>query len=196
MARSQSIVDPVLEHRTRTAKGRESMSHGHADNHDFDKLDRWLEDLAGDAFQNFPVCAVFLVSEEDGRVHDIFRQYRASFEARGSGFANLVIFGQHGVSTTVRQFRAEWGLSGEVLPTLVLLASAGQDAGYVLNLPAGAAPEVHPTDPQPWQEVLDRIEESDYDVLESRVSLSKAEKIGITAKTWLGSMLPLPSSLR
>jgi len=26
--------------------------------------------------------------------------------------------------------------------------------------------------------------------------LSKAEKIGITAKTWLGSMLPLPSSLR
>jgi phytoene synthase len=47
-----------------------------------------------------------------------------------------------------------------------------------------------------YSKVLDRIEASDYDILESRVSLSKAEKIGITAKTWLGSMLPLPSSLR
>ena len=47
-----------------------------------------------------------------------------------------------------------------------------------------------------YSKVLDRIEASDYDVLESRVSLSKAEKIGITAKTWLGSMLPLPSPLR
>ncbi len=47
-----------------------------------------------------------------------------------------------------------------------------------------------------YSKVLDRIEASDYDVLESRVSLSKAEKIGITAKTWLGSMLPLSSPLR
>ncbi len=47
-----------------------------------------------------------------------------------------------------------------------------------------------------YSRVLDRIEASDYDVLESRVSLSKAEKIRITAKTWLGSMLPLPFPLR
>jgi phytoene synthase len=47
-----------------------------------------------------------------------------------------------------------------------------------------------------YSKVLDRIEASDYDVLESRVSLSKAEKIGITAKTWLGSMLSVPSPLR
>jgi len=47
-----------------------------------------------------------------------------------------------------------------------------------------------------YSKVLDRIEASDYDVLESRVSLTKAEKIGITTKTWLGSMLPLPSPLR
>ena len=47
-----------------------------------------------------------------------------------------------------------------------------------------------------YSKVLNRIEASDYDILETRVSLSKAEKIGITAKTWLGSMLPLPSSLR
>ncbi len=47
-----------------------------------------------------------------------------------------------------------------------------------------------------YSKVLNRIEASGYDILDSRVSLSKAEKIGITAKTWLGSMLPLPSSLR
>ena len=47
-----------------------------------------------------------------------------------------------------------------------------------------------------YSRVLDRIEASDYDVLESRVSLSKAEKIRITAKTWLGSMLPLAAPLR
>ena len=47
-----------------------------------------------------------------------------------------------------------------------------------------------------YSRVLDRIEASEYDILESRVSLSKAEKIAITAKTWLGSMLPLASSLR
>ena len=47
-----------------------------------------------------------------------------------------------------------------------------------------------------YSKVLDRIEASDYDVLESRVSLSKAEKIRITAQTWLGSMLPLSSPLR
>ena len=47
-----------------------------------------------------------------------------------------------------------------------------------------------------YSKVLDRIESSEYDVLESRISLSKAEKIGITAKNWLGSMLPLFSPLR
>ena len=47
-----------------------------------------------------------------------------------------------------------------------------------------------------YSRVLDRIEASDYDVLDSRISLGKAEKIRITAQTWLGSMLPLPSRLR
>ena len=47
-----------------------------------------------------------------------------------------------------------------------------------------------------YSKVLDRIEASDYDILDSRVSLSKAEKIRITAKTWLGSMLPLSAPLR
>ena len=47
-----------------------------------------------------------------------------------------------------------------------------------------------------YSKVLDRIEASDYDILESTVSLSKAEKIKITAQTWLGSMLPLSPPFR
>ena len=47
-----------------------------------------------------------------------------------------------------------------------------------------------------YSKVLDRIKASDYDILESRVSLSKAEKIGITAKTWLVNMLPITSPFR
>ena len=46
-----------------------------------------------------------------------------------------------------------------------------------------------------YSKLLDRIEASNYAVLESRISLSKPEKIAITAKTWLGSMLPIPSTL-
>ena len=47
-----------------------------------------------------------------------------------------------------------------------------------------------------YSKVLDRIEASDYDVLDTRVSLSKPEKIRITAQTWLGSMLPMSPPLR
>ena len=47
-----------------------------------------------------------------------------------------------------------------------------------------------------YSKVLDRIEASEFDILESRVSLSKPEKIRITAQTWLGSMLPWSSTLR
>ena len=47
-----------------------------------------------------------------------------------------------------------------------------------------------------YSKVLDRIEDSNYDVLESRVALSKPEKLAITAKTWLNSMLPFPPTLR
>ena len=96
------------------------MTSSHADNHDIDKLGRWREDLAeslAGSSRDFPVYAVFLVSEVDRSAHDIFRQYRTSFQARGSGFANLVIFGQHGVSSTARHLLARWGLPEEALPS-------------------------------------------------------------------------------
>lgn len=43
---------------------------------------------------------------------------------------------------------------------------------------------------QLYSRVLDRIEDADYDVLHQRVSLSKAEKVRVTAQTWLTSMIP------
>jgi 15-cis-phytoene synthase len=41
-----------------------------------------------------------------------------------------------------------------------------------------------------YSKVLDRIEARHYDVLNHRVNLSKAEKLRVTAFTWLTSMLP------
>ena len=41
-----------------------------------------------------------------------------------------------------------------------------------------------------YSKLLDRIEAANYDVLNHRVSLSTAEKLGIMAQTWAGSMLP------
>jgi phytoene/squalene synthetase len=43
---------------------------------------------------------------------------------------------------------------------------------------------------QLYSKVLDCIEDADYDVLNHRVSLSKAKKVRVTAQTWLTSMLP------
>ena len=46
-----------------------------------------------------------------------------------------------------------------------------------------------------YSKVLDRIEESDYNVLAGdRISLSKPEKIRIMAQTWVSSVLSLPTS--
>ena len=70
------------------------------DSHDFGKLTRWHEGLVSESGSSFPACALFLASGEDNRAHDIFRVYRSAFEELGAGFHDLVIFGQHGTSTT------------------------------------------------------------------------------------------------
>ena len=43
-----------------------------------------------------------------------------------------------------------------------------------------------------YQRILDRIEAQDFNVFDSRTSLSGREKYILTAKTWLKSLLPLP----
>tara|TARA_B100000315_G_scaffold258496_3_gene310859 strand:- start:42 stop:917 length:876 start_codon:yes stop_codon:yes gene_type:complete len=49
---------------------------------------------------------------------------------------------------------------------------------------------------QLYRKVLDRIEAAGYDVLHNRISLSKPEKVRVTAQTWLSSVLPLLPPIR
>jgi hypothetical protein len=138
------------------------MNHSRADQHDIDKLGRWLPDLPGDAAGAFPVYTICLVAPSDRTAHDIFRRYRASFEARGVGFANLVIFGQHGVSSTVRYLLDRWGLSEDRLPLLVLLPGDQASSGYALALPQGEADPLDSgdsaADAPRWQRALAAVE--------------------------------------
>ena len=74
----------------------------HADSHDLDKLKRWNDGLASEKPDEFPVHALFLVSDESKAAHDVFRKFRNRFGSAGAQFHHLAIFGMHGVSSTVR----------------------------------------------------------------------------------------------
>jgi hypothetical protein len=113
----------------------------HADRHDLDKLARWKSGL--DAAEetgesSLPVCAIFLVSPEDRLSHDIFRRYRSAFEELGGGFHHLVIFGQHGVSTTQRAFLNEAGWDQGNVPLLAIAQMHGTGGTvHSIELPKG-----------------------------------------------------------
>ena len=136
----------------------------HADNHDLDKLARWNGDLSSWEDVAFPAYALFLVSSEDKTAHDVFRKYRDSFETRGAAFGNLVIFGQHGISTTVRGILEGLGLDLGNLPLLALFSNPTGRTVHTLSLPAGA-PESSPpppasSGPEHWRDVLKRLEDA------------------------------------
>ena len=113
----------------------------HADRHDLDKLSRWKAGLetAGDSgAPSFPACAIFLVTVEDRASHDIFRRYRSAFEEMGGGFHHLVIFGQHGVSTTQQAFLYQAGLGEDSVPSLVIVPMAEESSTiYCIDLQKG-----------------------------------------------------------
>ena len=129
------------------------MPESHADSHDRDKLDRWRHGLGQDEPGSFPVCAIFLVSENDQNAHDAFRNFRDSFESRNAGFHHLVIFGQHGVSTTVRALLADLGLPPDHLPCLLMATGAEVEELAVFQLPSGNGDE----DPTP-ETLLGQVE--------------------------------------
>ena len=129
-----------------------------ADSHDLDKLARWHRDLTTNVPGKFPVYVVFLVSANDRAAHNIFRKFRSSFEARHAGFERLVIFGQHGVSSTVRSLLDEFGLAQEAIPTLALLTPSEAAIVYTLPLPAGDVGSAQGQTAGPWQDVLAEVE--------------------------------------
>lgn len=142
------------------------MSH-HYDEHDHDKLVRWRQELAPAKSQldEFPAAALFLVKPQSTGAHDIFRKYRTVFEERNAPFENLVVFGMHGISETVRGLLEQAGLTETELPVLLMASTAELDNCIALTLPSGESLEGG-DDPNgdgtcdfmaPWQDVLDRI---------------------------------------
>jgi hypothetical protein len=127
------------------------MADSRADGHDLDKLERWRSGLGSGG--ELPVHAVFLVSEADTLAHGAFRALRSSFEARGASFQHLVIFGQHGVSTTAAALARELGAPGPPPPVLALLYGSRPSRGYVLTLPPG-----HESDGWEWTPALLAVE--------------------------------------
>jgi hypothetical protein len=128
----------------------------HADRHDLDKLAQWRDGLAAAAESGFPVFAVFLVTLDDRASHDIFRRYRSAFEDLGAGFSSLVIFGQHGVSSTMKAMLAELGLTMEQVPVLALIADATSNGAWVLPLQRGN-PDGELEESALWGQALARI---------------------------------------
>ena len=140
------------------------MAATRADTHDLDKLDRWRKGLEEAEARAFPVIAIFLVSEAHRVSHGIFREYRTSFETRGAEFHHLVIFGQHGISTTVTGFLRQAALDLDCLPSLLLATGPEATQAHLVSLTAGEGPD---TDsgadqkqqaPDPWRVTLERLE--------------------------------------
>ena len=133
------------------------------DSHDLGKLTRWHEGLVSESGDSFPVCALFLASGDDIRAHDIFRIYRTAFEELGAGFHDLVIFGQHGTSTTCAALIPRLGLSGLEVPSLVLISGDEGLVFHTTGLPPGALTEGQSEedgDGVPWRQALEAIKDS------------------------------------
>ena len=131
----------------------------HADRHDLDKLTRWKTALNTAPNNNpnpFPTCAIFLVSPDDRAAHHIFRQYRAAFEELGANFHHLIIFGQHGISTTATTFLTELGMKQTNIPLLAITPLPEATRVYHVPLPKGdQTGELN--DNQSWREILTLI---------------------------------------
>jgi hypothetical protein len=136
------------------------MTASHAENHDRDKLGRWHKDLVSGEAGKFPAYAVFLVSREDRAAHDVFRAFRSSFEARGAGFEHLVIFGQHGVSSTLLRLLSQFGLTDEEVPMLAIFSDPQAEAVHTVALSPGEPAETtrSSTPPDAWQAILGQVE--------------------------------------
>ena len=135
------------------------MSTSYADTHDLDKLAGWYRDMVSAVSGQFPVYVLFLVSGEDHRAHNIFRQYRSRFQARNVPYQNLIIFGQHGVSTTVLGLLSELDLLLESLPPNSLVRRSTND--QVTHPFLGSSWVFSQRRSEPWKTILAQIEEAE-----------------------------------
>ncbi|PKB78773.1 MAG: hypothetical protein BZY88_16680 [SAR202 cluster bacterium Io17-Chloro-G9] len=178
------------------------MTADRADSHDRDKLARWHNDLVSNPPGKFPAYAVFLVTGDDRAAHDVFREFRSSFEERQAGFEHLVIFGQHGVSTTLLGMMSQLGMSKEEIPSLALFSEPGAKTALTLSLTAGgnvdrcegsesAGIEGKPA--ESWRAVLNQLEAAAQGNL---MGLDLASLTGpIVPRQGSGSMLEMVEQL-
>ena len=154
------------------------MASSHADEHDLDKLTRWRRGLADAGTSDFPVYADFLVGPEDRMAHDVFREFRSSFEARNAPYENLVIFGQHGLSKTLLGMRSGLRIAEGEVPMLVLISSPTDGTIYMIPLVAGSPGEEHGKENvgEPWRKVL-RLIEAAYDAGEKNLDLESVYEV-------------------
>ena len=147
------------------------MTESQADRHDLDKLSRWHRDLTAyatsEAQGRSPVFALFLVTSEDLDAHAVFRQFRSSFEQRGAGFEHLIIFGQHGMSSTVLRLMIELDLPQEKLPIMGMFSGSSTATIHILSLSKGSISGRHGESRRPgaesgadqsWREALNWLE--------------------------------------
>ena len=131
------------------------MSINRADQHDEDKLERWLTALLEDSSNDFPIHALFLVSESDQYAHGIFREFRSQFEQSGAGFQHLVILGQHGISTSELGLLSRLELLPEWVPCLIIFVAGEPTLFKEIKLPGGACDsEFSGETPRAWDVVL------------------------------------------
>ncbi|MDA1127402.1 MAG: hypothetical protein O2913_01730, partial [Chloroflexi bacterium] len=98
-----------------------------------------------------------MASGEDTRAHDIFRIYRTAFAEMGAGFHDLVIFGQHGGSSTSAALIPGLRLSDLQIPSLVLITGGALPVCHTTALPVGEAFE---EEDAPWSSALDCIKKA------------------------------------
>ena len=136
------------------------MAGSHADIHDLDKLQPLAKGL-GRRRSRCPsgVCDLSWFPSRIRRPTTSFGAFRSSFEERNAGFAHLVIFGQHGVSTTVHGLQEELGLPPDGLPQLVIFGGEDGTDPDVVSLPGGEAEGAKSDTDAPWQVALRRAEE-------------------------------------
>ena len=144
------------------------------DSHDYGKLTKWHDGLVSGSSADFPLCALFLASGEDIRAHNIFRVYRTSFESLGAGFHDLVIFGQHGLSSTCTELIPGFGLVDVTIPSLVLICSGQGIVLHTTTLPSGdldAGVVENDSGDVPWRAALTAIEK--HKTVKPRLSLAE-----------------------
>ena len=165
------------------------------DSHDLDKLTKWHIGLESASDPGFPVCGLFLASGDDNRAHDIFRIYRTAFEELGAGFHDLVIFGQHGMSSTCAALMPGLGLSSLQTPSLVLIIGGESLVLHTTSLPAGkllVGQSEEDSSETPWRSALEMIrqavEKSWYLSLDDVEGLERIKLSGGTLSGAVGRM--------